>query len=193
MHTHTRACTSTVASPDLRLVSNACASILEDNVPDFSCIHIDDPLELARYIICACLIHAWQYVATWHCWPAVQSSYSGVLDFEGLVSSGNIHRIMKWPYIKGQEELDSFCEFIKELNIAKISCTLFYGGKVSFIPISLIGWSKQKKDNSWILSAVIQRVSYLWITKIGIPQMQLPILERHSMVGVRTRRDRGCL
>ncbi|KAF8896713.1 hypothetical protein CPB85DRAFT_1440250 [Mucidula mucida] len=102
--------------------------IRKDNVPDFSCIHGDDPLELARSIIRACLTHARR----------------GVLNFEGLVSSGNFHRMMEWPYIKGQEELDSFCQFIKELNIAKIS-----------------RWWKQKEDNPWILSAIIQSQSLM--------------------------------
>ncbi len=69
--------------------------------------------------------------------------------------------MMEWPYIKGQDELVSFCQFIKELNIAKISRTLVHDGKVSFIPISLIGWWKQKEDNPWILSAIIQSQSLM--------------------------------
>ena len=53
------------------------------------------------------------------------NSTSGVLDFKFLVTAPDYLRILDFPYMKLQAELDEFSQFITSLGIKKIQGTFY--------------------------------------------------------------------
>ncbi|KAJ6593017.1 hypothetical protein B0H19DRAFT_12002 [Mycena capillaripes] len=108
-------------------VLGAAHSFFKTNVPEYSGISSDTPAEeVAPEIIKLCTTHAKR----------------AVLDFRGLVSEQDYHRLMDFTYIDSEETLEEFSEFVRGLGVKKIQ-----------------DWWNHKAMSAWILPCLIKSQS----------------------------------
>ncbi|KAG6884190.1 hypothetical protein C0992_006788, partial [Termitomyces sp. T32_za158] len=79
-------------------------SFLQTNDPTYSMIETTVPEEFVQYFVRVCLTHGKR----------------AVLDFKPLVSPQVYQRLINFPYLRSQEELDEFTSFVRSLKIKKI-------------------------------------------------------------------------
>ena len=106
-------------------ILGAGRSFMKTNDTLYSKIDVRTPEELLPFFVRVCLTHSKRYAST----IAIhndshdyihQLNCSGVLDFKSLVSLSDYRRIIDFPYMKSQAELDNFTLFVTSLGIKKI-------------------------------------------------------------------------
>ncbi|KAJ6592738.1 hypothetical protein B0H19DRAFT_1365112 [Mycena capillaripes] len=108
-------------------VLGAAHSFFKTNVPEYSGLSSDTPAEeVAPQIIKLCTTHAKR----------------AVLDFRGLVSEQDYHRLMDFTYIDSEETLEEFSEYVRGLGVKKIQ-----------------DWWNHKAMSAWILPCLIKSQS----------------------------------
>ncbi|KAJ7511946.1 hypothetical protein B0H11DRAFT_1899441 [Mycena galericulata] len=107
-------------------VQGACDSFLPTNEPEYSGITTTDPDELAFYYIRACISHCKR----------------GVHQLKPHVTNEVFTRLMDFPYMKTQEDVDKFTEWIAGLKIKKVQ-----------------NWWKHKLQYPWIIPSLIKSLS----------------------------------
>ncbi|KAF8812196.1 hypothetical protein BYT27DRAFT_7221222 [Phlegmacium glaucopus] len=107
-------------------VLGAGKSIMKTHDPDFSNIRVTTAEELLAFFLRLCFTH----------------SKRAVLDFKGLVSAVNYQRIMDFPYIDSEEELESFTILVNALGIKKIK-----------------DWWTHKIKSKWIIPCILKSQS----------------------------------
>jgi hypothetical protein len=111
-------------------VLGAARSFMKTNDTAYSKIDITSPEELLPYFVRVCLTHSKRYVHIANYFLIIISMLilnraSGVLDFKFLVPAPDYQRILDFPYMKSQAELDDFTLFIISLGIKKIQGKIY--------------------------------------------------------------------
>jgi len=109
-------------------ILGAGRSFLKTNDTAYSQIDVKSPEELLAYFVRVCLTHSKRYaniLTRPRPDPGIHDTdlwlyCSGVLDFKFLVTAPEYQRILNFPYMKSQAELDDFTRFITVLGIQKI-------------------------------------------------------------------------
>ncbi|KAJ7138794.1 hypothetical protein C8R43DRAFT_1202271 [Mycena crocata] len=104
-------------------VQGASDSFLPTNVLEYSGIHTTDPDEFAEKYVRACVSHAKR----------------GVHGLKPYVNDEQFRRLMDFPYLKTQEDLDRFTAWISGLKIKKVQ-----------------DWWKHKLQYPWIITSLIK-------------------------------------
>ncbi|KAG6824629.1 hypothetical protein H0H92_006258 [Tricholoma furcatifolium] len=117
-----------VMNADMEAAQILAAGIafLPMNEPDYSKIDTNVPEEFVQYFVRVCLTH----------------SKRAVLDFKSLVSPQDFQRLISFPYLKSDEDLDEFTRFVKDLKIKKI-----------------YDWWVHKIQSKWIIPCIIKSKS----------------------------------
>ncbi|TFY74780.1 hypothetical protein EWM64_g9232 [Hericium alpestre] len=104
-------------------VLGAGDSFLSTNEPDYSGITTREPEELVQYFVKLCYAHVKR----------------AIHDFKSLVTQADYRRLMDFPYIQSEEELQAFQQFVRDLGIKKIQ-----------------DWWEHKLQHRWILPAIMK-------------------------------------
>ncbi|KAG6825944.1 hypothetical protein H0H92_001763 [Tricholoma furcatifolium] len=91
-------------------------------------ITTEDPKEFVQYFVRVCLTHRKR----------------AVLDFKSAVSTEDYQRLLNFPYLESEKDLDDFTLFVKNLKIKKIE-----------------DWWKHKIQSEWILPCIVRSKSQI--------------------------------
>ncbi|KAG6913688.1 hypothetical protein DXG01_005156 [Tephrocybe rancida] len=117
-----------VMNADMEAAQILAAGIafLPMNKLEYSKIDTQVPEEFVQYFVRVCLTHGKR----------------AVLDFKSLVSAQDFQRLINFPYLKSQEDLDDFTCFVKDLKIKKIH-----------------DWWMHKIQSKWIIPCILKSKS----------------------------------
>ena len=108
-------------------VLGAACSFMKTNDITYSKIYVSSLEELLQYFVRVCLTHSkrYAYILNWVIITLILNPASGVLDLKFLVTASDDQRILNFPYMKSQAELDDFTLFINALGVKKIQGKLY--------------------------------------------------------------------
>lgn len=80
----------------------------------------------------------------------------GILDFRAAVPDLDYQRLMDFPYLTSIEDLQSFSDFVKKLNVKKIQGKQIMHAIGSSINQALfIDWWDHKYSSKWIIPCIL--------------------------------------